>query len=289
MIRFDLSNAVPKRVGTYFLTIIPGALFESSVAFGDPQLASALLSRVKQVYPFEPYALLIIFLASCFLTGYIFFLSSRFADMLLGWVYRLSRYLGLGILRSAWVYRLLCKLQGDQTKKANIVIESLWHLVRRWSIGSVSARIEPVIRCQHIAVEQLLKRKYGIKPSDIPAKRAFERDVWLAMFGKQPVVIGRAFLTMRILLASGLATLASLYVAPVLRNRYFILISTVLLLPACIQSFTLAGWRYEPVKVSLNRLGWILTELAEVDVATLEEYSPGKKPSVTVADDTRED
>jgi hypothetical protein len=74
MIKIDVSNAIPKRLGTYLLGIIPGLLFELSLAFGDPHLAHAMIDRAKQIYPFQPYALLLLFVASCLVVGQTFFL-----------------------------------------------------------------------------------------------------------------------------------------------------------------------------------------------------------------------
>jgi hypothetical protein len=74
MIKIDASNVLPKRLGTYLLGIIPGLVFELSVAFGGPLLAHQMIDRVKQVYPFQRYALLLLFAASCLVVGQTFFL-----------------------------------------------------------------------------------------------------------------------------------------------------------------------------------------------------------------------
>jgi hypothetical protein len=76
MIKIDVSNVIPKRLGTYLLGIIPGLLFELSIAFGDPHLARQMIDRAKQIYPFQPYGLLILFVASCLVVGQTFFALS---------------------------------------------------------------------------------------------------------------------------------------------------------------------------------------------------------------------
>ena len=50
MIKIDASRLVPKRLGTYLLGLIPGMVFELSVAFGDPLMTHQMIERVKQVY-----------------------------------------------------------------------------------------------------------------------------------------------------------------------------------------------------------------------------------------------
>ena len=72
MIKIDVSRAIPPRLGTYLLGIIPGMFFEVSVAIGDPHLAASVVSRVREIYPFGPYALIVLFLASCLLAGRVF-------------------------------------------------------------------------------------------------------------------------------------------------------------------------------------------------------------------------
>lgn len=105
MIKIDVSNAVPKRLGTYLLGIIPGLLFELSLAFGDPRLAHSMIDRAKQIYPFQPYALLILFAGSCLVVGEAFFLLSWFADLLIGSVYGFNRYVIRATFGSDWLYR----------------------------------------------------------------------------------------------------------------------------------------------------------------------------------------
>jgi len=40
MIKIDVSNVIPKRLGTYLLGIIPGCVFELSIPYADPHLPS---------------------------------------------------------------------------------------------------------------------------------------------------------------------------------------------------------------------------------------------------------
>ncbi len=76
MIKLNIPNPIPRRLAIYLLGIIPGTLFHLSVAFGDPALAHRMIKRTKQVYPFEPYALFVLFLFSCLVIGQTFFFLS---------------------------------------------------------------------------------------------------------------------------------------------------------------------------------------------------------------------
>ena len=48
MIKLDLSKTVPPRLGSYFLALIPGVLFESSLAIGNPHFAAAVIARARE-------------------------------------------------------------------------------------------------------------------------------------------------------------------------------------------------------------------------------------------------
>src|SRR6202030_3252468 len=92
MIKIDLSKVIPPRLGAYLLGIVPGMFFESSIAIGNPHFAASVLSRVRDIYPFGPYALLAAFLASCLLIGQGFIIMAWFADLLIASVFALWRY-----------------------------------------------------------------------------------------------------------------------------------------------------------------------------------------------------
>ncbi|HEY6303069.1 MAG TPA: hypothetical protein VIX14_08380 [Terriglobales bacterium] len=49
MIKIDASNVIPKRLGTYLLGIIPGLVFELSLAFADPALAHQMIERARKL------------------------------------------------------------------------------------------------------------------------------------------------------------------------------------------------------------------------------------------------
>jgi|GEM_PF-6584266 16S rRNA G966 N2-methylase RsmD len=74
MIKIDASNLIPKRLGTYLLGIIPGLVFELTIVYADPPFAHKALEQTRQIYPFQGYALLFIFLISCLIVGQTFFI-----------------------------------------------------------------------------------------------------------------------------------------------------------------------------------------------------------------------
>jgi len=278
MIKIDVSNAIPKRLGVYLLGIIPGLLFELSIAFGDPHLAKLMIDRAGQIYPFKPYALLILFVGSCLVVGQTFFLLSWFVDLLINFAYGFTRYLIRATFGSDWLYRVFGKLQGIPPKR-NIVVKSLSRMVMWGRKKRFPFEIRPVLKCQRLAATQLLVRRFGIDPSKGPWDWVdLEWQVWLSVLGKQPPVFREAFLTMRTFLGCGLAEISALYISPALRNRYFVAISVVFIISGCFQSLDFAKRRHEPMRSSLARLVSVLVELAETNTATKkkEENGPDK-------------
>ena len=269
MIKIDAAKLFPKRLGAYLLGFIPGVVFELTVAFGDPVMAHRMIERVKDVYPFQGYALLALFAASCLVVGQTFFLLAWFTDWIIDFLYRAQRYLILHMtLGSHWLYKAVGKLQGMPPK---MYFRHLWRPIM-WARGKkVPFEIRPILRCQRMAATQLLKRKFGVTPSKGQWEWVDQEwHAWLAVLGKVPTGLRESFLTMRIVLGCGIAELAALYIVTALQNRYFVTMSTVLFAAGCFQSFTFVRMRSEP-RASLTRLRTLMEELTEVSRTTSKE------------------
>jgi hypothetical protein len=263
MIKLNIANLIPRRLAIYLLGIIPGVLFHLSVAFGNPELAHKMGDRAKQVYPFQPYALFILFVFSCLLIGQTFFLLSWFADIFLSFLYQLKRYFVRITFASWWMYKWFAKLQGAHPNR-NLFIRSLSGLIFRARIDKQASQRALVLRCWDETAKQLLKRRYGIdKGENHRLVMEHEWEVWYSVLGKPPVILQEAVMTMRTILGCGLAGLSALYVSPGLRNRYFITIAIVFTVSGCYQLFDLAKWQQDRVRVGLARLRSVLSELAE--------------------------
>lgn len=265
MIRINISNVVPRRLAIYLLGIIPGVLFALSVALGDPNLAHNMINRAKQIYPFEPYALFVLFVLVCLVIGQTFFLLSWFADIFLSILYQLKRYFVRITFASWWMYKWFGKLQGIPPKR-NLFIRSLSWLIFRARSDKQTSQRALVLRCWDEAAMRLLKKRYGIdKTGSHRLLMDHEWQVWYSVLGKPPAMLPEAVMTMRTILGSGLAALSALYVSSDLRNRYFVTIAIVLTVSGCYQLFDLAKWRQDRVRVDLVRLRSVLTELAEIN------------------------
>jgi len=275
MIKIDASNLIPKRLGVYLLGIVPGLVFELTVAYADPPLAHQMIERARQIYPFQGYALLVVFLASCLIVGQTFFLLAWFADWLIDFLYRAQRYLLVHLtLGSDWLYKALGRLQGMPPRRN---IRHLWRIVMWARMKKAPFEIRPVLKCQRMAGTRLLKRKYGVTPSKGQWEWVDQEwQAWLAVLGKAPVGFRETFLAMRTVLGSGFAALVAMSIEPVLWNRYFGTLTGVLLTAGCFQSLSLAKRRREPIRFSLTRLLLLMEELAETNRPNPEEKKNAK-------------
>lgn len=270
MIKIDASNLIPKRLGIYLLGIIPGLVFELSISYGDPQFAHETIDRVRQVYPFHAYALLLVFVVSCLIVGQTFFLSAWFADWLVDFLFRAQRYLILHLtLGSDWLYRAVGRLQGMPPKRD---VRHLWRIVMWARQKKIPFEVRPVLKWQRMAATPLLKRKYGVTPSKGQWEWVDrEWQAWLAVLGKAPVGFRETYLAMRMFLGCGLAELAAMFMVPALRNRNFVVMTGVLLAAGCFQSLSFAKNRREPIRASLTRLLLVMEELADINRATTKD------------------
>ncbi len=291
MIKIDVSKAIPRRLGTYLLGVIPGVVFELAVAFGNPIVAHQAIGRVTQVYAFQPWALIVLFLASCLIVGQTFFLLAWFTDWALDFIYRTLRYLIFhSTLGSDWLYRTVGKLQGVPPNRK---FRFLWRPIMWARARRFPFTMRPMLRCQRMAAAQILKRKYGVTPSKGQWEWVDQEwQVWLAILGKAPSGFRESFVTMRTFLGCGLAELAALCFVPSLQNRYFATMTCVLLAAGCFQSISFVRLRGEPNRAAFTRLRILMEELSELAPAKSKEPT-GSEPTFAISaggkDDIEED
>jgi len=284
MIRIDISRAIPPRLGAYLLGIIPGVFFEASVAIGDPHFAASVVCRVREIYAFGPYTLLVLFLASGLLVGQGFSLAAWIADLLIASAFALWRYAIRITFGSQWLDRRFGKLQGIPPKR-NSFIRLLSRLIF-WARGreySVEAR--PVLKCLYVAVERLLKVRYGIDVGRDMQRDDIEWGVWYSVLGKPLKGFQEASMSSRVFLGCGLAGFTAVYALSALRGRYFIALCIIFTFAGCFTSVDLARWRFNPVKRSIARLRSILLELSEAStMAEKPSSDSGKGASIDAND-----
>jgi hypothetical protein len=273
MIKIDASTLIPKRLGPYLLSIVPGCFFEMTMAFGDPTLARGLIDQVRQVYPFQGYMLLIIFAISCFFVGQTFYYLAWFFDWSIDISYRSMRFAIFHLtLGSDWLYRGMGRWQGMRPRPS---ARYLWRPIMWARKKKVPFEIRPILTCQRRAALQLLRRKYGVNVPKYPSASADEEwQAWLAVLGKAPAGLRESLLLMRVTLACGFGELATLYLCKELRNPYFVVMCATLLLAGALQLWKIVRFRNEPIRRSITRLSLIVEELAELFSSTTKAKSP---------------
>jgi hypothetical protein len=267
MIKVDISRVVSPRFGLYLLGVIPGVFFESSAAIGNPHSIASLMGRLHEIYPFGPYALLLLFLASSLFIGSGFFVAAWILQLLISLGFRLWHY-GIRItFASQRLYRCFAKLQGIPPRR-NIFIRSLSKLIS-WARGrELFTEARPVLRCLHTATTQLLQERYGIEINGDRRLDSGDWNVWHSVIGKPLKALQEGTMAARTFLGCGLAGFTALYVAPALRERYFIALCSMFAVSGLLPSFSLAFWSFNSVRRSLLRLKSVLLALAEVTTAT---------------------
>jgi hypothetical protein len=144
-------------------------------------------------------------------------------------------------------------------------VRYLWHIIRWARQKKVPFEIRSVLKCQCAATAELLRRKYGLTPSEgLSAWADGEWQVWLSVIGKAPAGLKDSFLMTRVFLSCGLAELSAMQIAPGLRNGYFAAMAGTLLGAGCSQSLWLARLRRDPMQFSVTRLRSIMEELSEI-------------------------
>jgi hypothetical protein len=267
MIKIDVSKTIPPRLGAYLLGIIPGLFFESSVAIGNPHFAASVISRVQDIYPFGPYALLASFLASGLFIGQGFMVTAWIVDQMIASLFALWRNAIRITFASQWLYRLFAKLQGVPPRR-NIFIRVLSRMIFWAREREFSSKARPVLKCLHIAVQRLLKVRYGIDRGRNYGGQWDDSEwgVWYSALGKPLKGLQEASLVSRTFLACGLAGLTALYASPALRGRYFIALCAIFTFVGCFGYVNLVRWRTNPVRSAVVRLQSVLLELSETGV-----------------------
>jgi hypothetical protein len=284
MLKIDISKAIPQGFGAYLLGIIPGLFFQASIAIGQPHLAASVISRAREIYPFGPYALLVIFLASALLIGQGFFLLAWTSELVIALAVTFWRYALRVTLASEWLYRRFAKLQGVPPKQ-NFFIRSLNRAIF-WARGlkMFPHRVRPVLKCLHAATKQLLKTRYGLDSEDLGHSRwdADVWEVWHSVLGKPLSDFREASISAKTFLGTGFAGFAALYLAPDLRRGYFFTLCLTFSFAGLFTLMNLAAWRFGAVKWSIRRLRSVLAELSDA-VKLAEKAESDEEPTKAIS------
>jgi hypothetical protein len=268
MIKVDLSKAFSPRLVAYLVSLIPGLFFEASVALGAPEIAKSIISGIRQVFPFPPYAILICFIVSAFVIGHVFMQLAWLVELLMSaayWVWQFGIRITFG---SHTFYKWLVKIQQPPNKRGFFVRLFSWAIfAARMPKRYVRAR--PVMTCLGLASKELLKKRYGIDVIESLSPNGEEWHVWYSVLGKPLKRVAEGITIMRTSLGCGLAGFLTLPFAPSLWTWYFLGACGVFTATGLYMTWSQIRWRTDPVKLNLLRLQSVLLDLAEVGEAKL--------------------
>jgi hypothetical protein len=267
MIKFDFSRAFSARMVAYLAGLIPGLLFEVSVAISEPETARSIITGIGKVFPFPPYAVLVLFIASGFVIGHVFMQLAWFAELLLGagyWAWQFGIRITFG---SHAFYKWLAKIQQPPNKRGVLVRLFSWAIfAARTPKRFETAR--PVMKCLGLASRELLKKRYGIDVKDSLSPDGEEWHVWYSVLGKPLKSVSEGITLMRTSLGCGFAGFLTLPFAPSLWTWYFLGACGVFTATGLYMTWNQFRWRTDPVRLNYLRLRSVLLDLAEAGQAT---------------------
>jgi hypothetical protein len=234
MINIDLSKMPSLRFLTYLLSLFPGLFFLLSVAIADPASSKPIITEIESLYSVPPYGLLVMLLGAGFVCGHAITTLAWFLEMLLVSTYLFIRRVLRSLLR--WtlagqkVYEWFSKYQGIPPRR-NLFVRNLGRLImlaRTLHETPDSPDLQAVRWCLHAAVEKVIQRQFELDPRPTNGGTGREWRVWSVVIGKRLPYLQESSIAGRMTLATGLAGFIAINTAPMLMNRYYLSLCSIL-------------------------------------------------------------
>jgi hypothetical protein len=261
-------KTIPSSALSYLLTFMPGLFFLSAIAIGNPYLTSDLTARLLATIPFDHYAAIFValFLFLAFVTG------ATFITLV-----ALIQYLPV-----RYVWRLWFRSKPFLCKRALLPI--LKHLMAtpkpkpQWLInlhGRAMDTVFPPLREQQPAyrwwkalTKQLLRKRCGMKDSDLPPTSMYPLTQVLTEPSPREQ---RGNVMMVALHATGWSALAAAYFAPELRATWLYLFALFLIANGLYHDMTLIKLLIDPSIGDMLRLRAVLREFPKLKAQPIPE------------------
>lgn len=259
MIHIDLSNAIPARAYNYLAAFLPGLFFLVSLALANPACISKIAANVPVEFPLSEYIKLGIALFLAFVIGNGFMMAVTLIQRLLGYIYM------LGVLLRKLFYSwcvfprtnrfMLKPLDPGKGKPLWAVkLHQRANIIRQ----GINPQREELTRCLHVVTRRLLETKYGIKADDLSEPINWQIFfVTLATPTREEV---RGETLMIATHATGWCGLVAARLAPVLRNRYYLSFSLLMIMIGLLHDFYLARRMKDPNLTDLMNIRGLLRE-----------------------------
>ena len=264
MFQIDLSKVLPQRTYELLANFIPGLFFCFSVLLANPNLAAKLSTTTNPGLTLGRYGTIAMLLFLAFVIGSGFILVDTIAQFLLFYLYRLKMS----------VFRLLCKWPLQQILQHLVLNCKLrWNWLRneQTRVGAIAAsgfqNWLVHVTCWRRFARRLIDQQYGVNPD------YFEEAEWQALYScfgelRPQEVRGSMFLIA--CHATGWAGLLATRIAPILRNKYYLLFCVFLIFNGLLHAYYVAKRKYDPRFAGLLSIRGLLREFPRDGKAAVE-------------------
>jgi hypothetical protein len=214
-----ISNVIPPRAYTFLFALVPGLFFEISVLLANAALVYTMAARAQPFIGPSHYAMLALALFLAFIIGNAFMFLVLFVQSFLGYLYRFGAFVWeefcVGVLSP-----LIMRLQRKPWWSRRRTLPSLARYVQTVHMRHIGVAQDAGTRkCWARFASQLLKTRYGIEA------RQLDQDEWNVLystFGLLTTTDIYGSILMIATEATGWCGLAATWLAPELRNRYYV-------------------------------------------------------------------
>ncbi len=260
MLNVDISKAVPAKAFDYAAALMPGLFFEISVLLANPSLVQRIVAGSGLAYGLGHYALLAIGLILAFIVGNGFMLLVQLIQQLLGYAYRVGRFLWKQFCKWPMLPMLEWSMNKPWLNRRHWIV-ALLKYAREKVFVDYSEELRNVYPCWHLAAEALLRKRYGIDPRETQKS---EWEGWYSSLGRPLAADVRGSVLMMASHATGWCGLAAAQFAPVLRSKYYLGFSSLLVLCGLLHDWYLAVRLNDGVWGAYIRLRRVLAELRQI-------------------------
>ena len=253
------------------MAFIPGLFFEIFILISNPKLIAT-----PPGLGYRSWLAVVLILA--FIIGNGFMLLVFLIQLVLGYTYQLGRFVW-----GSFVRRVLFPRVGRILTNKNLPFRRVFARTYQYAGDFIfPTKLREVQRVWHRVAEELLARRYGIKPSD--RDRGIDWGVWYSVLGKpRPEDLRGSLLTIA-MHAAGWSGVAARHFSPTLNNSYYSRFMVLLIICGLIQGWRVAKVLHDPLVNGMMRVRWILNENRDL-TADEKPDARADTPDVTMTDD----
>jgi hypothetical protein len=254
MVNIDLSKAFPHRAFAYALAIVPGLFFEFAVAVGNPSLVASIELTPKQFMKLSPYLEVIGALVFAFLIGNLAMDSVAMIQLALRRLLIFKAHATLLTYRRIFFPLTARLINRPPWNQRRFVVAAHVYCSKRSYPDDRDAHLAR--KCWDVVSKKLLLDKYGVAIDDVD-------NEWQHLFwnlGEVTMVDRRGDILVMALHASAWCGVAAAWIAPRLRNRYFLAFCGLAFLIGLTHDYDVARRLSDPVSLAHARIRAVLRQ-----------------------------